>query len=392
MIIGVLKEIKQGETRVALLPEGVKALVKAGHSVNVEFDAGSKIGITDRDYEDAGAAVCGASYIWRLADMIVKVKEPQVSEYDFLKPYQTIFTYLHLAVNPDLVKVLLEKKIRAVDYATVEMADGSFPLLRPMSEIAGRLAVQIGARYLQKDFGGKGVLLAGVGEAPPAKVLIVGAGNVGTAAAEVAVGMGARVYVFDKEFAKIERLWDRLKTKVCGYHGFSYSIYNRSLKKLVSQTDLLIGAALIPGAKTPKVITKEMVESMEPGSVVIDVSIDQGGCIETTRPTCHSDPVYQEFGVTHYCVTNMPALVGRTSTRALTSATLPYILELADKSSGEILNTNPALAKGINIFNGRVTYKSLAKDLGYEYTPLAEAMTEKLLLEAEKILKKKMIS
>lgn len=298
---------------------------------------------------------------------------------------------MHLAVNPDLVKVLLEKKIRAVDYATVEMADGSFPLLRPMSEIAGRLAVQIGARYLQKDFGGKGVLLAGVGEAPPAKVLIIGAGNVGTAAAEVAVGMGAKVHVFDEELAPIERLWNHLslRTKFCERDKISFSMNARALKKLVAKTDLLIGAALIPGAKTPKVITKEMVESMEPGSVVIDVSVDQGGCIETTRPTCHSDPVYQEFGVTHYCVTNMPALVGRTSTRALTSATLPYILELADKSSGEILNTNPALAKGINIFNGRVTYKSLAKDLGYEYTPLAEAMTEKLLLEAEKILKKK---
>ncbi len=375
MDIGVPKEIKQGETRVALLPEGVREIKKnKQHRVFVEFGAGHEIGVTDDEYINAGATLCGAEYIWRVSDLILKVKEPLSSEYDLMEPCQTIFTYLHLAANPNLVKVLLEKKIRAVDYATVELADGSLPLLRPMSEIAGRLAVQVGAHYLQKDHGGKGVLLSGVGGAPSAKVLIIGAGNVGTAAAKVAIGMGADVSVYDKNSKKIRELCDYFfGTLHRGPHAFS-SVTSRTLQKIVAQTDLLIGATLIPGAKTPKVITQKMVALMEPGSVVVDVSVDQGGCIETTHPTCHNDPVYKEFGVTHYCVTNMPALVGRTSTRALTGATLPYILEMANKSSGEILRDNPVLAKGINVCNGRVTYERLAKDLGLEYTSLEKAM------------------
>lgn len=361
MIIGVPKEIKDGETRAGIMPVGARELVRARHQVLIESGLGFKVGILDKQYVKAKTNI----NLWRAADLIVKVKEPLPSEYDLLQEGQTIFTYLHLAspANKELVKVLLKKKITAIDYGTMIENSGYMPLQWPMSDIAGRLAVQIGAHYLQADQGGKGVLLSKIKDVPSAKVTIIGAGTVGTAAAEVAVAMSAAidtdVVVFDISYEKLWQLDKKLGNRIKVSHNTAR--LTPRLSSRIAKTDLLIGATLIPGAKAQKVVTEEMVKSMKPGSVIVDVSIDQGGCIETSKLMSHSNPVYKQYGVTHYCVPNMPALVGRTSTAALTSATLPFILELANKGVEQAIKENPVLATGVNTYKGCVTHSELAK-------------------------------
>lgn len=368
MIIGVPKEIKDNENRVAITPAGVHALVEAGHKVLVEKSAGLGSGIQDQDYTLAGAQILNkAEDVWA-ADMIIKVKEPLPSEYQFFRAGQIIFTYFHLAAEPELTKALLEKRAVAVAYETIQLDDGSLPLLLPMSEVAGKMAVQIGAHYLEKHASGRGILLAGVPGVLPGKVTIVGGGIVGTSAAKVAVGMGADVTVLEKNPVRLRELDDlfggRIKTLMSN---------GLNLAAAVAEADLLIGAVLIPGARTPKIVTEKMVQSMTPGSVIVDVAIDQGGSIETIdRVTTHSNPTFEKYGVIHYSVANIPGAVARTSTFALTNVTLGYALELAGKGYLKGIRENSALRKGVNVIDGKVTYKAVADALQLHYTPLEE--------------------
>ena len=372
MIIGVAKEIKNNENRVGLTPAGAEALRKAGHTVLIEQDAGIGSGFSNESYQKAGGVLIeDKRSLFDKAEMIIKVKEPLPSEYDLFHEGQILYTYLHLAPEPELTKSLLAKKVVGIAYETIEGPNHTLPLLSPMSEVAGRMAVQIGAQFLEKPNGGKGVLLAGVPGVPPAQVVIIGGGIVGTNAAKMAIGMGARVAIIDRSGERLRYLDDLFGSRVVTVMSNSYNI-----AQWVHKADLLIGAVLLPGAKAPKLVSEEMVKAMEPGSVIVDVAIDQGGSVETIdRVTTHSEPTYTKFGVIHYSVANMPGAVARTSTLALTNATLEYALQIANKGWQQAAVDNPGLARGVNVLNGKITYQAVADSLGLPYTPFAELLS-----------------
>jgi alanine dehydrogenase len=359
--VGVPKEIKIGETRVSMTPSLCRRCVSLGAKVLVQKAAGITAGFADGEYRAAGATlVSEAAKVWAGSDLILKVKEPLAAEYDLMREGQTIFTYLHLAAGAELAKVLLGKSILGIAYETVEGADGSFPLLKPMSQIAGRLSIQIGAYFLQSQHGGSGVLLGGIPGTMPGHVVVVGAGNSGAHAVQMAVGMGARVTVLDLDTRKLEALDSEYRGRVVTLMSNPANIAQE-----VAGADLLIGAVLIPAAKAPVVVTKKHVATMRPGSVIVDIAIDQGGCIESIRPTSHEAPVYREHGVIHYAVPNMPALVGRTSTLGLTQATEPYVAMLVQRGIARSLAEHSGLAKGVNTRDGRIANEAVAKALGH---------------------------
>ncbi|MEW6723436.1 MAG: alanine dehydrogenase [Bacillota bacterium] len=372
MKVGVLKEIKNNENRIAMTPAGVAAFAKAGHQVFIEKAGGIGSGFSDEDYIKAGAQIVADKK--KIADdceMIMKVKEPLPEEYDIFHAGQILFTYLHLAPEPELTRALMEKKVVSIAYETVELPDRSLPLLTPMSEVAGRMATQIGAQYLEKPHGGRGILLGGVPGVLPADVVIIGGGVVGTNAAKMAVGMGARVTILDINPARLRYLDDIFGARLTTYMSNSYNI-----AEAVAKADLLIGAVLVPGARAPRLVTEEMVKAMKPGAVIVDVAIDQGGSIETIdRVTTHSNPTYIKHGVVHYSVANMPGAVPRTSTFALTNATLPYALQLANKGWRKAIAEDRALALGVNVVNGQVVYEAVAQAHNLAYTPLEQALS-----------------
>ena len=370
MIIGVPKEIKSNENRVAMTPAGVHDFVQAGHRVLVEKTAGEGSAVSDAEYAAAGAEIVPATADAWAADMVVKVKEPLAEEYGFFREGQIIFTYLHLAADAGLTEALMVKKVIAIAYETIQLDNGSLPLLVPMSEVAGRMSVQIGAQFLEKHYGGKGILLGGVPGVLPGKVTIIGGGIVGTNAAKMAVGLGADVTVIEKSAQRLAGLDDLFAGRVKTLMSNTLNIADS-----VAQADLLVGAVLIPGARAPRLVTEEMVKTMSPGSVIVDVAIDQGGSIETIdRVTTHSNPTYVKHGVVHYSVANMPGAVARTSTFALTNVTLAYGLEIARKGYLKATQENRALRKGINVIGGKLTYRAVAADLNLPYTPLEEAL------------------
>ena len=357
MIIGVPKEIKDHESRVGIVPSGVKALTEAGHEVLAHTNAGEQSGFSAAEYKQAGAElVSGAEEAWKRADMVVKVKEPVGPEIGYFRPGLVLFTYLHLAPIPDLTEALLKKKVTGIAYETVTDKHGALPLLTPMSEVAGRMSVQVGASYLEKEKGGRGVLLGGVPGVPPAKVAIIGGGIVGTNAAKIALGMGADVTIIDLNLNRLRELDDIFAGQVRTLASNSYSI-----AQATEQADLVIGGVLIPGASAPKLVTKKMVSRMKKGAVIVDVAIDQGGCIETARPTTHSDPAYVVDGVVHYCVTNMPGAVPNTSTMALTNATFPYVMKLAEMGAKAAVKGSDGIREGVNTYDGKVTYRAVAE-------------------------------
>lgn len=365
MRIGCTKEIKAQEGRVGLTPAGVDALVRAGHTVYIEQGAGINSGFTDEEYVALGAHILPTpKEVFDISEMIVKVKEPLEPEYELFHEGQILFTYLHLAPDPEQTQALLKKKVTAIAYETVQLADRSLPLLMPMSEVAGRLSIQTGARLLESNCGGRGILLGGVPGVERANVVIVGGGNVGTNAAKMAVGLGANVTVLDISAKRLAYLDDIFGGRVQTLLSNSYNIANA-----VRNADLVVGCVLIPGAKAPKLVTEEMVKTMRPGSVLVDVAIDQGGSIETIdRITTHSDPYFVKHGVIHYSVANMPGAVPRTSTLALTGATLPYALKIANMGAEAACKADPALMKGLNTYNGHLTFKAVADDQGLNYT------------------------
>lgn len=366
MVVGVPKEIKDHEYRVSLTPDGAATLRHAGHQVWVEPSAGEGSGFTDDEYRRAGATIAASrDEVFAKAELIVKVKEPMLSECPLFRPGQVVFTYLHLASLPDLTKALLDRRILAIAYETTVAKDGSLPMLKPMSEIAGRMSVQVGARYLEKTQGGRGVLLAGVPGVEPGKVVILGAGVVGASATRIAVGLGAQVTVINLDVERLRYLDDlyrgRIITRAAG---------TAAIEQAVCEADLVIGAVLVPGAKAPKLVSRSVLSRMKSGAVVVDVSVDQGGCFETTKPTTHSDPVYVVDGVLHYCVANMPGIVPRTSTFALTNATLPYIVRLASDGVDRAIRSDLGLAKGVNLKDGQVTCQGVAEAHGLRFTPI----------------------
>ena len=362
MRIGVPKEIKNHEYRVGLVPAGVRELVKDGHEVFVQTTAGSGIGLDDSAYVAAGARIVPtAKEVFAASDMIVKVKEPQLAECRMLRPGQVLFTYLHLAADLEQAKALMASGATAIAYETVTAADGSLPLLTPMSEVAGRMSVQVGAACLQKANGGLGILLGGVPGVPPAKVVILGGGVSGTNAAEMAVGMRANVTVIDRSLTRLRAL-----DAIFAGRLTTAASTTDAIETLVTQADLVIGAVLVAGAAAPKLVTRDMVRRMKPGSVMVDISIDQGGCFETSRPTTHADPTFVVDGVVHYCVTNMPGAVARTSTFALTNATLPFVKALA-RGVEQALGADAHLARGVNVHNGAIAYEAVARDLALPY-------------------------
>jgi alanine dehydrogenase len=371
MIVGVPKELKNNESRVAITPAGVEAMRKAGHTVLIEHNAGIGSGISNEAFQKAGAEILPtAKDVFSRADMIMKVKEPLAAEYDLFKPGQILFTYLHLAPEPELTKALLAKEVTGIAYETIEVGR-SLPLLTPMSEVAGRMSIQIGAQFLEKPYGGKGILLGGVPGVEPAQVVIVGGGIVGTNAAKMAIGMGARVTILDNSAERMRYLDDLFSGQVVTVMSNSYNIAS-----WVAKADLLVGAVLLPGAKAPKLVSEEMVKTMSPGSVIVDVAIDQGGSVATIdRVTTHSEPTYVKHGVIHYAVANMPGAVARTSTFALTNATLDYALQIANKGWKKSVAENEALAKGLNVVGGKLTYKAVADALGMQYTPWKDAVS-----------------
>ena len=365
MIIGLPKEIMDNEYRVAMTPGAVRQIAEAGHEVLVQRGAGEGSGFRDDEYKWAGARpVSSAGDVWG-ADLVVKVKEPQPSEYELMRPGLVLFTFLHLAAEKQLTLEMLERGVTGIAYETVERPDGSLPLLIPMSQVAGRMAVQVGSQYLEKTNGGRGKLLGGVPGVRPADVAIIGSGVVGTNAAKIALGMGAHVILLDIDA-------DRLRYLDHVLHGrlTTLSANPLNIAEAVKRADLLIGAVLVKGGRAPRLVTREMIKSMEPGSVVVDVSVDQGGCIETTRPATHSDPVHVIEGVLHYGVTNMPGAVPRTSTYALSNATLPYLIKLAQEGGLQAVRNDPDLLKGVNVHGGKVTYKAVAEALELGHTPV----------------------
>ena len=366
MIVGLPKEIKNNEYRVGLVPAGVKALVDAGHKVLVERAAGEGSGIADAEYERAGAGFLDtADEVWAAAEMIVKVKEPIEPEYTRMREGQILYTYLHLAPDPRLTQVLLDRGVTGVAYETITDAKGQLPLLTPMSEVAGRMSIQVGATYLERINGGRGVLLGGIPGVQPGRVVIIGGGVVGTNAAKMAVGLGAAVTIVDLNLDRLRELDDIFGSRIKTLASNAYTIHES-----VASADLVVGAVLIPGASAPKLVTRAMLKDMAPNSVIVDVAVDQGGCIETTHATTHSEPTYFVDGVLHYCVANMPGAVPRTSTFGLTNATLPFALQLANKGFVEAVSSNPHLAEGVNTFKGKITYEAVATSQGHEYTPL----------------------
>ncbi len=371
MIIGVPKEIKDNENRVALTPGGARAFVSNGHKVLVEKNAGIGSGFLDEDYLAAGAEVLGqASEVWQGAEMVMKVKEPLPEEYGYFRQSLVLFTYLHLAPELELTKALMESGVIAIAYETIQLPDRSLPLLTPMSEVAGRMAVQIGAQYLERQQGGKGILLGGVPGVLPGEVVIVGGGIVGTNAAKMALGTGADVTILDVNPDRLRQLDDLFTGRVRTLMSNEYNI-----EQAVSKADLLIGCVLIPGSRAPKLVTESMVKNMPKGSVIVDVAIDQGGSIETIdRVTTHSNPTYEKYGVIHYAVANMPGAVPRTSTLALTNSTLPYALQIANKGYRAAVFASASLAKGVNVIRGKVTYEAVAKSLKLDYTPLEDVL------------------
>lgn len=368
--IGVPKEIKTGENRVAMTPASVLQLVQAGHDVYIETGAGMGSGFSDFDYMNAGATIVNsAEEVWS-KEMVMKVKEPLPSEYKYLREGLVLFTYLHLAAEPELTKVLLEKKVIAIAYETVQLPNRTLPLLTPMSEVAGKMAAQIGAQYLEKINGGKGILLSGVPGVKRAKVTIIGGGVSGTNAAKIAVGLGANVTIIDVNPERLRQLDDIFKNEVTTLMSNAYNI-----AEAVKESDLVIGAVLIPGAKAPTLVTEEMVEQMSPGSVIVDIAIDQGGIFETTdRVSTHDDPTYVKYGVIHYAVSNMPGAVPRTSTIALTNVTVHYALQIANKGVQRACLENEALLKGVNTFGGYVTYEAVAAAHNLEYKRIEELL------------------
>ena len=364
MIVGVPKEIKTNESRVGMTPAGVFELVKNKHQVFLQSTAGEGSGFFDPDYEDAGATILHSiEEIYAIADMIVKVKEPIEQEYGLIKPNQVLFTYFHFASSEKLTLAMLKSQAVCIAYETVEDEDGSLPLLTPMSEVAGRMAIQQGAKYLEKPQRGRGVLLGGVPGVSPGKVLVLGGGVVGTQAAKMAAGLGATVTILDVSLKRLRYLNDVMPANVITMFSNEMNI-----RRLIVNHDLIVGAVLIPGAKAPNLITKEMLKDMRPGTVIVDVAVDQGGCIETCRPTTHDDPTFIIDDVVHYCVANMPGAVPYTSTLALTNATLPYALQLAEKGWQKACRENNELKLGLNIVNGKVVYQGVADAFGLEYT------------------------
>ena len=374
MIIGVPKEIKNNENRVALTPAGVHSLKNAGHTVLIEKGAGIGSGFDDAEYTKEGAEIIdGAENVWAKADMIMKVKEPLSSEYKYFRQGLILFTYLHLAAEPELTKALKESGVIAIAYETVSV-NRTLPLLTPMSEVAGRMAAQIGAQFLQKNNGGQGILLAGVPGVNRGKVTIVGGGIVGTNAAKMAIGLGADVTIIDLSADRLRQLDDIFGNQVKTLMSNPYNI-----AEAVKEADLLIGAVLIPGAKAPKLVSEEMVKTMKPGSVIVDVAIDQGGIVETNdHVTTHDNPTFEKHGVIHYAVANMPGAVPRTSTIALTNVTVPFALQIANKGVFKAISENPSLKLGVNVAAGEITFEAVAKDLGYNYVPVEEALGKEL--------------
>jgi alanine dehydrogenase len=367
MIVGVPKEIKTDEYRVAMIPVGVEELTRCGHKVVVQAGAGQGSGIADDDYARHGAeVVAAAEEVWRRADLVVKVKEPLPAEWPLLRRGQIVFTYFHFAADEKLTRAVMQSGITAVAYETIRDAKGQLPLLTPMSEVAGRMSIQEGAKYLERPFEGRGILLGGVPGVLPANVVILGGGVVGANAAKVAAGLGANVTILDINLDRLRYLDDVMPKNVTTLFNHRHNL----LDSLV-RADLLIGAVLIPGAKAPRLVRREDLRRMNPGSVIIDVAIDQGGCVETAHPTTHSDPTYLVDGVIHYCVANMPGAVGRTSTYALTNVTLPYALQIAKKGLDRAARENAALAQGVNIRDGQVANQAVAETFGLEYVPMA---------------------
>jgi alanine dehydrogenase len=370
MKIGVPKEIKTLEFRVGMTPSGVVEMVHDGHEVFVETNAGEGIGMTDADYEKAGATVLGsAEQIFEVADMIVKVKEPQLNECEMLREDQVLFTYLHLAADRAQTEALMKSGTTAIAYETVTAPDRSLPLLTPMSEVAGRLSIQCGAYALQKANGGRGVMLGGVPGVKPAKVVVIGGGVSGSNAADMAVGLGADVTILDRSLPRLRQLDDI-------WGGRVHTVYStkHAIDELTAEADLVVGAVLVAGAAAPKLVSAQNVKDMHRGAVMVDISIDQGGCFETSRPTSHADPTYVVDDVVHYCVTNMPGAVPRTSTFALTNATMPFVKSLANLGWRDALIKDPHLANGLNVHAGRVIYEAVASDLGLDYQPAAEVL------------------
>jgi alanine dehydrogenase len=368
MIIGVPKEVKDHESRVGVTPAGVHTLVAAGHTVLVEHNAGELSALPDDEFQAAGAEIVGSAHdVWRLADLVVKVKEPVEKEYRRFREGLVLFTFLHLAPLTALTDELLSKKVTGIAYETVRDGTGGLPLLTPMSEVAGRMSVQVGAAYLEKEHGGRGVLLGGVPGVPPGNVVILGGGIVGTNAAKIALGLGARVTLIDRNLNRLRELDD-----IFGGRIFTLASNAYNIERAVCHADLVIGGVLIPGAAAPKLVTRAMVAKMRKGAVIVDVAIDQGGCIETARPTTHSDPSYVVDGVVHYCVTNMPAAVPNTSTLALTNATFPYLLKLANLGAAGAIREDAGIAEGVNTFNGILTCKPVADSQQRGWKPIAE--------------------
>ena len=372
MIIGVPKEIKLQEHRIGLTPESVKILCEKGHKVLVETNGGFEAGFTDQDYQKAGALVCmNARDIFKDAEIIVKVKEPQINEVEMIREGQIIYTYLHLAAARELTEGLMKSKSICIAYETVTDDKGKLPLLAPMSAVAGRMSIQAGAHSLEKNQRGRGLLLGGAPGVEPANIVILGGGVVGENAAIIATGMKGKVYVVDKSKERLKELHAMFGDKIIPSESDK-----TDLKKLVSECDLLVGGVLVPGTEAPKLVTKEMIKNMKRGSVVVDVAIDQGGCIETSKPTTHADPTFLVDDVVHYCVANMPGGVPRTSTMALNKATLPLLVKLADQGYRKTLSENKNFLAGLNVYKGKITYKGVAEAFGLDYTPATRALVE----------------
>lgn len=371
MLVGVPKEIKSQEYRVGLVPASVKEIIKAGGRVLVETKAGEGIKISDQAYQDAGAEIIqSADELYQRAELIVKVKEPQPIECTRLREGQTIFTYLHLAPDPQLTKQLQNSGVTAIAYETVTQKNGGLPLLMPMSEVAGRMSIQAGAHCMETAQGGSGKLLGGVAGVPPAEVIVLGGGVVGTQALRMAIGMGAHVTVLDKSLDRLRELDFYFGSKLTTVYATRDAV-----ERFVCMADLVIGAVLVPGAAAPKLVSREMLKQMQPGSVMIDVAIDQGGCFETSQPTTHHQPTFMADGIVHYCVTNMPGAVPRTSTFALNNATLPFILDLVSKGVKHALLSDNHLRNGLNIHAGKITYEAIASEFGLSYVPALDALS-----------------
>ncbi len=368
MIIGVPQEIKDHEYRVAITPAGVEALTSADHRVLIEQGAGEGSGISDESYGRAGAEILPRSQVFHLAELIVKVKEPQPSEYDLLSPGQIVFAYFHFAANRELTEALARRRLTCVAYETVQTEDGSLPLLAPMSDVAGRVAMAAAIKFLERPSGGKGKLLSPIPGVRGGRVLVLGAGIAGTSAARIAAGLGADVYVFDTNLQRLRFLFDTCPPNVHPLASTSYAI-----REILPSADVVIGAVLVPGARTPILVSEKMLKTMEPGSVIVDVAVDQGGCVETARPTTHSQPTFVHEGIVHYCVTNMPGAVAYTSTWGLTNATLPYLLTLANLGLDQALREDPALRRGLNMMEGRIYCPGVAAAFGWEAEPLPAA-------------------